>query len=1158
VELGTEAARTDTAAAAGGARFEAPADRSSAEDGTGEQAPVPDVASVVPSAGLTTGTGDGTAPADTAGAPLGEAPGSDERPAGASAPLAGSVGQAPADSAASGPEAASRSHDDEAAAPSEAADAGLRPERGDAAMEAFSRKEDGTRVAPPSSGPATPSPAAAVAGPGSDAPVSNEASPTDPPAAAWSPEGSPQWAAGFEETSSVDLGASLGAESASEDEVPAANPVPRAPEAPIGLGSEAAAPGERPAPQSQEGAGPETPGSGPGAGPAEAAPAPHHSPDESSPAPSAGRASWTEALQADGSPEPESPWHEPAMPSMALDEGVGPSTGASGGPVASKPGAGQSDPDDAATAPGRSRTGTDAARAMASPAGLRLEPTDWDEGDGHVPTDVSPSPRFEPESSGAARDTTDFVSNESGEHEPVSPIDLEMQRGFSANSDVLRPRDPKPLGFHDDDTAPRASGFGRQEAKDTLAADDDDTGPRAAPAPQASDASRDDDTAPRTRRAQDITELSPRHRAPSAPPPPVDSRREEVPASAMELPPVADAAPPAVRERGSLRRETSGVRVQGMPAASEASPAPDGPDAAARPALRRPVVERQQSGESARPVRPVGHAEPPSTPAPHQSSTDVPAGAAVAVGVEFGARSIRIGRFERKEFRAVGLPTGHPLPGLVFVRQDGTLKAGPRARVVAETEPQRCVSVLELLMAVQEGKITRKDLPLLGWGPEGGLVQIHGYRFEIYELLLELMRGVKDLIDRELQSTPYRVFLGLPAGLDPLAGSLLRNALKEVGMKLAESPGLTESHVAAFHLEDEPIDSALLVMVDELSVGIGVVKRTGAQGLRTVFERRYDDVSARVLDDAVVELTLRSLLQQAGEDHRQDPASVVRVREAFAVARQDLRRTPTVELKVSLPAPGGAANVTLDRTIQLARSRIYGVGETIVNQLHDHVTGALSELGIAPHSIGMVLLSGEGASYPPFGQMLAQLTGKEPSMMMPATTAYVQGLARWGRAHEQRNIARRPDTLDASIGIELPGQRFRPLLAAGTRLPTVLKRSQPIRDSQSELELRLHQGEGETIRGCTPLGSIALRDLPKGTSRKVELSLEVDASGILTVTLLETKSGRTVEQTFATAQTPPEVRRPVPVTTAEPGPSPGPADDGPKSGLLGRLFGKRP
>jgi molecular chaperone DnaK len=144
------------------------------------------------------------------------------------------------------------------------------------------------------------------------------------------------------------------------------------------------------------------------------------------------------------------------------------------------------------------------------------------------------------------------------------------------------------------------------------------------------------------------------------------------------------------------------------------------------------------------------------------------------------------------------------------------------------------------------------------------------------------------------------------------------------------------------------------------------------------------------------------------------------------------------------------------------------------------------------------------------------------------------------------------DVLPMSIGVGLPGGRFKKIVERNTALPHRKAMSLvTTRDGQESLEIVVFQGESEHAQENEYLGTLHVPGLEKGPrgSEQFEIVFALSAEALLTVTAQSRKSGRTLSATFSTKDTPEEVKKRLADTA---GATPAPPE---KVGWFKRLFG---
>ncbi|MEL6187036.1 MAG: Hsp70 family protein, partial [Myxococcota bacterium] len=390
-----------------------------------------------------------------------------------------------------------------------------------------------------------------------------------------------------------------------------------------------------------------------------------------------------------------------------------------------------------------------------------------------------------------------------------------------------------------------------------------------------------------------------------------------------------------------------------------------------------------------------------------------------------------------------------------------------------------------------------------------------------------------------------RLIVSVPAQTEDAALAALRGALREAEVEAFRLEPDPQVVFRAYSLEDRSVDTALCVDVEPQALTLTLAQKS-PHGLRSVEVHRSPLSSARAFDQRVAELGLEALAADGGPDLRGEAEALASVRTAVENARPDFRRNPTVDVRAELPHPNGERS---EHTIHISRSDVEEGSEDLVASVCREVQTLLQRHELSPADVDAVVCAGSTGRYPHLVTALGGLVGAEPLNSYPANQVKLYGLLKEARALERRarNVVA-PGTLVASIGVELPGGRFRPLVHAGTELPTSLERSlPPPRDGGSDVELVLYQGEGELARLCTHLGHLRLDRLPRRAPPALQLQLDVDADGVLTAQMRETQSRRNARLRVATQQTSAERRRalaPTPTSAAEP-----------RKGLLSRWFG---
>jgi len=325
------------------------------------------------------------------------------------------------------------------------------------------------------------------------------------------------------------------------------------------------------------------------------------------------------------------------------------------------------------------------------------------------------------------------------------------------------------------------------------------------------------------------------------------------------------------------------------------------------------------------------------------------------------------------------------------------------------------------------------------------------------------------------------------------------------------------------------------------------------------------------------------LIQGFEEQHklkfnRDDRAAMLRVQEAAERAKMAL--SEQLEVRVHVPFLGDSHGKTVDLDTTLTRSELVLLTGHLVDRTLKVCVDVLAEKGLRTSDINEVLLVGGQSRMPLVRERIRQLFGREPNKVVHPDEAVALGAALLADSMTSGHITGvvLVDVLSMSIGVGLPGGRFKRILEHNTPLPH--RRNYKIgttRDDQELLEVAVFQGESDRALDNEYLGTITVSDLPKGPKGSVvfDVAFSLTAEALLTVTAEEHGTGRTIAATFATRETPDKIRErlgddfgadrlhtpghdtPV-VETPAATPKAAAAEKGGLFGWVKRLFGGRP
>merc|ERR1712241_1632020 len=302
--------------------------------------------------------------------------------------------------------------------------------------------------------------------------------------------------------------------------------------------------------------------------------------------------------------------------------------------------------------------------------------------------------------------------------------------------------------------------------------------------------------------------------------------------------------------------------------------------------------------------------------------------------------------------------------------------------------------------------------------------------------------------------------------------------------------------IAVFDLGGGTFDVSVLV----IQKGVFEVKSTNGNTF----------LGGEDFDNALLTHLVAEFKRDQGIDLTKDQMALQRVREAAEKAKVEL--SSSLQTDINLPYLTMDATGPKHMNLKLTRAKFESIVGDLIKKCVDPCHKAMKDAEVSKTDIGEVLLVGGMSRMPKVQEVCKDIFGRVPSKAVNPDEAVAMGAAIQGGvlAGDVTDVLLL-DVTPLSLGIETLGGVFTKLISRNTTIPT--KKSQVFStaaDGQTQVELKVHQGEREMAADNKLLGQFQLVGIPPAPRGvpQVEVTFDIDANGIVNVSARDKGTGK--------------------------------------------------
>jgi molecular chaperone DnaK len=454
-------------------------------------------------------------------------------------------------------------------------------------------------------------------------------------------------------------------------------------------------------------------------------------------------------------------------------------------------------------------------------------------------------------------------------------------------------------------------------------------------------------------------------------------------------------------------------------------------------------------------------------------------------------------------------------PSMVAMSKTNERLVGLLAKRQAVTNPGNTLFSVKRLIGrhFNDEEVSRdiKTLPYkIKQAGEGVTVEMGGKDYTPQEISAMILAKLKADAEEKLGEKITDAVITVPAYFDDSQ----RKATKEAG------------EIAGFNVRriiNEPTAAALAYGFNKKKdEKIAVYDLGGGTFDISILEVSEDTVEVRStngdthlggddFDQRIIKWIIDEFKKQEGIDLSNDSAALQRVKEAAEKAKIEL--STAQESEINQPFITADATGPKHLVIKLSRAKLEELVHDLVEASFEPVKKALADAKLDVKDINEVVLVGGMTRMPLVLSSVEKFFGKKANITVNpdevvALGAAIQGGVLEGSVKDVLLL----DVTPLTFGIETLGGVRTPLIDRNTTIP--VSRSQVFStaaDNQPSVQIHVLQGEREMASDNKSLGQFILDGIPPAPRGvpQIEVTFDIDASGILTVTAKDKASGKT-------------------------------------------------
>merc|ERR1719479_340521 len=495
----------------------------------------------------------------------------------------------------------------------------------------------------------------------------------------------------------------------------------------------------------------------------------------------------------------------------------------------------------------------------------------------------------------------------------------------------------------------------------------------------------------------------------------------------------------------------------------------------------------------------------------------MPAKRQAVIGVDLGTTNSCVAVMEGKAAKVIENAEGaRTTPSVVAFSGDGERLVGMPAKRQAVTNSANTFYATKRLIGRKfSDEEVKKDMKTVSFkivNASNGDAWVSGSDGKVYspsQIGAYVLTKMKETAEGYLGTNAKNAVVTVPAYFNDSQRQATKDAGQIAGLNVLRV--INEPTAAALAYGMDKSDDKVIAVFD---LGGGTFDISVLEIQKGVFEVKSTNgntfLGGEDFDNELLSFLVKEFQREQGIDLSKDAMALQRVREAAEKAKVEL--SSSAQTDVNLPYLTMDATGPKHMNLKLTKAKFEQIVGDLIKKTVEPCLKAMKDAEVSKSDIGEVILVGGMSRMPKVQDTCKEIFGRAPSKSVNPDEAVAMGAAIQGGvlAGDVTDVLLL-DVTPLSLGIETLGGVFTKLINRNTTIPT--KKSQVFStaaDGQTQVEIKVHQGEREMAQDNKILGQFQLTGIPPAPRGvpQVEVTFDIDANGIVNVHARDKGTGK--------------------------------------------------